>query len=317
MLLSTWPTLALHAERAVGHEARRVVLERGRQVAAHARDHTEVLRHHRLELRARPARRASASARAYSRLGGGVVAASQQDVASEVLRVRDVRQRAERLGRCPARRSRQSSADVELALVDVRARDAPKDRRRARLAFAQQVAARVRTAAARSRDAPRARTAAASSTRCAAAPLRGTGNAVRCRSSPRDRARRRWRTRSSSSPASAARCRANAPPPPDCRRDLERERHRLALDLVEQLARARNPDLADRVRRALRRRAPLNHQMLGAYDRRVAAQNRRALDDVLQLAHVPGPPMHAQRGASRPPRTRLGCPCSRVSCARK
>ena len=99
-------------------------------------------------------------------------------------------------------------------------------------------------------------------------------------------------------------------------RDLERERHGLALDVLEQLAPARNANVADRIGRALLRRASLNHQMLGAHDRRIGAQDRRALDDVLQLANIPRPAVHEKRG-DRVAENRLRLLCSRVSSARK
>src|SRR5678815_2922520 len=76
---------------------------------------------------------------------------------------------------------------------------------------------------------------------------------------------------------------------------LRRERHGLGDDVVEQLAARWNANFADRVGRRGPSRTPLNHEILGAYERRIAAQNRRALDHVLQLAHVTGPAMDAQR----------------------
>src|SRR5439155_19863627 len=57
--------------------------------------------------------------------------------------------------------------------------------------------------------------------------------------------------------------------------------------------------------------ATLNHQVFGPDHRRVGTHNHRALDDVLELAHVAGPAMHDQRRNGV-----VGEPLGRVAVAR-
>src|SRR5436190_14901398 len=76
-------------------------------------------------------------------------------------------------------------------------------------------------------------------------------------------------------------------------RQAKRNLDGFPLDRRQRLSGFWNPDLANRVRR-VRGSAILDEQMLGANDALVAAEDRGALDDVLQLAHVPGPAMREQ-----------------------
>src|SRR3954463_8556775 len=87
--------------------------------------------------------------------------------------------------------------------------------------------------------------------------------------------------------------------------ELEGECNGLGDDVVERLTARRNTDLADRVWRRGASGTPLNHQVLGAHERRIAAQDRRAFDHVLQLANIAGPAVNAQ-GRERVGRELLG-----------
>ena len=180
---------------------------------------------------------------------------------------------AERLGDAE-RRGQTVERRVELTVVDVRARDATNDRRRGRaIAGAQQVERRL---VATPRD----------------LALAGALRPLRLLDERRDRRRQAPRRRAATSLADlgvgdARRVARNhllrqrrARDAEQSRRrgliaagDLERERDRFALDVLEQLAFARDPDVADRVVIGTGTRRPsLNHQMLGADDRRIRAR---------------------------------------------
>jgi hypothetical protein len=117
--------LAVQRLRPVDRQTGSIVVERGRQVAAHARDHAKVLRDHRFELavldvhgqRQRPS---------VHRLGRVEVAAHEVRVSDRVDGVGDVLVRAARFG------DRQRGGEtierrLDLTLVEIRTGDATDD----------------------------------------------------------------------------------------------------------------------------------------------------------------------------------------------